>query len=88
MENQRDEALWKMAEARAGFKRHFVSYLVINIFFIGIWYFSGGNNGRYFWPIWPILAWGVSLLFHYLGVYRSQSFFSVEGEYEKLIRKS
>lgn len=84
MENQRDEAIWKLAEARTGFKRHLLSYVVVNLFFIGIWYFSGGRNGRYFWPVWPMLGWGISIVFHYLGVYQSSSFFSVEREYEKL----
>jgi hypothetical protein len=87
MENQKNEKLWKEAEARAGFKSHFTTYILANVFFIGIWYFSGGSTGRHFWPIWAMLGWGVGLLSHYLGVYRKNLFFSTETEYEKLMQK-
>ncbi len=40
---------------------HLTVYLLVNVFLVGIWAASGGG---YFWPIWPILGWGVGIGFH------------------------
>jgi class 3 adenylate cyclase len=37
---------------------HLTVYLVVNLGLIAIWAASGGG---YFWPIWPILGWGIGL---------------------------
>jgi class 3 adenylate cyclase len=37
---------------------HAIIYLVVNVMLIAIWAASGGG---YFWPIWPILGWGIGL---------------------------
>jgi hypothetical protein len=85
MDNQKDKQLWEMAEARAGFKRHLLSYVVVNLFLVGIWFFSHSNHGtRNFWPVWPMLGWGIGLAFHYFGVYHGDAVFSAEKEYQKL----
>ena len=43
------------------FKHHLAVYLLVNVFLIGIWAASGAG---YFWPIWPILGWGIGLAVH------------------------
>src|SRR3954454_10907646 len=40
---------------------HFTTYLLVNLLLIGIWAASGGG---YFWPIWPILGWGIGVACH------------------------
>jgi class 3 adenylate cyclase len=40
---------------------HFAVYLVVNVMLIGIWAAAGAG---YFWPIWPILGWGIGLGCH------------------------
>jgi class 3 adenylate cyclase len=40
---------------------HLTVYLVVNLMLIGIWAASGGG---YFWPVWPILGWGIGLGCH------------------------
>jgi class 3 adenylate cyclase len=40
---------------------HLTVYLVVNAMLIGIWAASGGG---YFWPIWPILGWGIGVGCH------------------------
>src|SRR3954468_5406969 len=40
---------------------HFTTYLLVNLMLIGIWAASGGG---YFWPIWPLLGWGIGLGCH------------------------
>jgi class 3 adenylate cyclase len=40
---------------------HFTVYLLVNVMLIGIWAASGAG---YFWPIWPILGWGIGVGCH------------------------
>jgi class 3 adenylate cyclase len=46
---------------RQSFKIHLTSYVLVNVFLIGIWAASGGG---YFWPVWSILGWGMGLAAH------------------------
>lgn len=50
-----------------GFYLHAAIYLVVNIGLIFVYAFSGASG---FWPIWPILGWGVGLLAHALATFR------------------
>ena len=83
---QRDEQLWQLAKKRAGFKRSLASYFFVNSFLVGVWYFSSGPHS-YFWPVWPMLGWGVGIAFHYFEAYHGSKIFSAEDEYEKLKRE-
>lgn len=40
------------------FKIHATVFVAVNLFLIAIWAITGGG---YFWPIWPILGWGLAL---------------------------
>ena len=88
MENERDNQLWRQAQARVSFKKHLLTYILVNLLLVGIWFFSGNSSNQPFWPKWPILGWGIGLLSHYLQTYKSTSLFSTEKEYEKLKNKS
>jgi class 3 adenylate cyclase len=46
---------------RQSFKNHLTVYLLVNVLLIAVWAASGGG---YFWPIWPILGWGIGLAVH------------------------
>lgn len=83
---QRDQELWKIAKKRAAFKRSFSAYVFVNAFLICVWYFSSGPSS-YFWPIWPIIGWGIGLLMQYLSAFQGNNFFSDEQEYERLKNK-
>ncbi len=85
MNNQelRDDELWKLARIRTAFKTSLLSYLVVNLLLNAIWYFSSGP-GSYYWPIWPLLGWGVGLAFQYFKAYHSDNIFNTEKEYENL----
>ncbi|MBC7936981.1 MAG: 2TM domain-containing protein [Rhizobacter sp.] len=94
----KDPELWDTAQKRAGFKRHLTTYVIINAFLWGIWYFTGNQYngldinkwstaGKYPWPIWSTLGWGIGLSFHYAGAYIFPKSNSVEQEYEKLKNK-
>ena len=84
MENQQhNDALWQIAKRRAAFKASLLVYALVNALLVGIWYVTSGT-GSYFWPVWPILGWGVGMLAQYIGAYHSTQIFSAEKEYEKL----
>ena len=82
----RDPELWLMAKRRVSFKYHLATYIIVNIFFWILWYFSKRDSLHegWPWPIWPMLGWGIGLCFHYLGAYVFPEENSVEREYEKL----
>jgi len=84
MENEKDNQLWRQAQARVSFKKHLLSYILVNLMLVGIWFFSGNDYNQYFWPKWPLLGWGIGIISHYLQTYQSSSIFSAEKEYEKL----
>lgn len=46
---------------RRSFHTHLRLYLLVNVLLVGIWAASGGG---YFWPVWPMLGWGVGLAAH------------------------
>ena len=45
---------------------HARTYVVINVFLVGVWVLAGGG---YFWPAWVLGCWGVGLLLHAWEVY-------------------
>ncbi len=53
----RRAAIGRLQNKRA-FQRHLVVYLAVNTMLIVIWAVSGAG---YFWPVWPILGWGIGL---------------------------
>src|SRR5207248_138908 len=42
------------------FKIHLAVYLPVNLLLIGMWAVGGGA----FWPVWPILGWGLAVACH------------------------
>ncbi len=65
---ERDEA-YQRAERRAaakmGFFVHLIVYIAVNLILIYINY----STSSYFWFPWPMMGWGIGLLFHGLGVF-------------------
>lgn len=53
-------------EKKLDFKRHFRTYLVMSLFFVGLNLFGGSHN---FWAIWPILGWGIGVAMQGLSLY-------------------
>jgi hypothetical protein len=48
----------KRIEAKRGFFSHLGIYIAINLMLVGIW---ATSDRGYFWPIWPMLGWGVAV---------------------------
>lgn len=55
----------KNLKAKQDFKVHLRSYVVVNAFLVVLWAVTGQG---YFWPIWPMLGWGIGLAFHGLSL--------------------
>ncbi len=78
----KDQQLWQIAKKRAAFKISLLMYILVNCFLVAVWYFTSHRGG--FWPMWPILGWGIGVVLQYFGAYHQQNLFSAEQEYEKL----
>lgn len=85
MQNEKDTELWALAQRRVAFKYHLTAYIIMSCFFWGLWFFAGHDARDGFpWPIYPMMGWGIGLLFHFLSAYVFGKSTSIEKEYEKL----
>lgn len=82
--SQRDERLWKIAKARAGFRTHLMIYLVMNAFFWALWFITGRETQSPPWPVWPGLGWGLGIALQYFNAWHRDPFGDTLREYDKL----
>lgn len=61
----RQQAIHRI-RARQHFYVHMMLLLGMGAFFVTLWARSGAPI---FWPIWPLLGWGIGLAFHALHVF-------------------
>lgn len=83
----KNDILWELAKRRAGFKKHLISYLIVNAFLWSIWFVSGSDYQQkifFPWPVWVMLSWGIGLAFSYANAYIFNTRNAIEQEYEKL----
>lgn len=66
-EEEREQALERIEE-RAAFRWHLLSYVLVMLLLNGIWLATIGPGGFY-WPIFPMMGWGMGLAFHGAGLY-------------------
>ncbi|RPH93688.1 MAG: hypothetical protein EHM72_16135 [Calditrichaeota bacterium] len=66
----------EIVEAKKGFYIHFIIYVIMSGVMYLVWRFTWTG---YRWYIWPILGWGVGVLFHFLAVF----FFSESSDWDK-----
>ncbi len=85
-----DPKLWAIAKKRVSFKKHLATYIVINGLLWIIWYLSGNRfyESKIPWPVWPMLGWGIGIIFDYLEAYVYPRDKSIENEYRKLKGKN
>ena len=70
-DEQLREAAIKRIKEKNDFQIHVVVYLAVNIMLVGIWWFTGAG---FFWPIFPILGWGVGVAANGYTVYRGNNY--------------
>lgn len=93
----KDPVLWQIAHKRASFKRHAITYVIVNAFLWTVWYLKAGPKYQtdletwgwqhFPWPIWTTVGWGIGLAFHFASAYIFNEANAVEKEYEKLKNK-
>ena len=67
MNNQQNyEQVQKRVEAKYGFYVHLTVFLAVNLLLVII---NLSNLSEGIWFIYPLMGWGVGLLFHALGVF-------------------
>ena len=90
---QKDKKLWNIARKRAAFKRHLISYLIINVMLWAIWLFRIYSHdfdfhfdfeNRIPWPAYVSFFWGIGLTFDFFNSYFLHKDDMVEREYQKL----
>jgi hypothetical protein len=75
----------KRVEAKIGFYIHLVFYLGVNALLIII---NVTTSTRYLWFKWPLIGWGIGLLFHALAVFALSKGLSIKDRMiEKELRK-
>jgi len=58
-------AIERIREKR-GFRVHATVYVAVNLLLIAVWALTSRG---YFWPIWPLLGWGIGLGVNYWAVF-------------------
>jgi 2TM domain len=64
-EEIREEALARLKKKR-DFRSHLFMYVAVNAMLVAIWAITGAD---FFWPIFPILGWGVGVAANAWDVY-------------------
>lgn len=63
--------LRRRAEKRLKAKRdlgaHLLAYVMVNAFLVAIWFMTSPDG--FFWPVFPILGWGIGIAFNVWDVY-------------------
>jgi uncharacterized membrane protein len=69
------------------FQAHLIAYATVNLFLIVIWFVTGAD---FFWPIFPLLGWGIGLAFHAWDVYSPErlSEEKIRAEMERIRRRT
>ena len=62
--NDHDQRRHRKARSEGPFRAHATSYLLVIAILVIIWALT--TPGGYFWPVWPMLGWGIGLAAHRL----------------------
>ena len=66
----RDRAI-KRLKKRRDFYTHLLVFTLVNGFVVGIWAMTGHG---FFWPIFPIVFWGIGLVMNAWEAFRDEDF--------------
>jgi hypothetical protein len=56
-------------EKRADFWPHLLAYVLVNLTLVVVWFLT--SSDVIFWPLFPILGWGIGVAFHAWDVFRA-----------------
>ena len=76
----------KRLKKRRDFAGHLLVYVLVNTFIVLIWFMSGSDG--FFWPVFPIVGWGIGVVMNAWDVYRNDEFdeMQIRREMERLQR--
>ena len=79
-----EERKWAINRIRAkrAFWVHLAVYIAVNALLVFIW---AASSGDYFWPMWPMLGWGIGVVSHAVTVHVGPSKIS-EDQIERELR--
>ena len=49
---------------------HLLAYILVNLLINGIWMVTGAG---FYWPMFPLLGWGIGIAFHVWDVYAPET---------------
>ena len=67
----REQAI-KRLKKRRDFHTHLLVYFLVNAFLVAIWALSDWHG--FFWPIFPIVGWGIGVVLNAWDVYHGEEF--------------
>ena len=67
----RHAAIDRLRKKRA-LQAHALAYIMVNLTLCGVWLLI--SSGGFYWPLFPLLGWGIGLAFHIWDVYSPASF--------------
>jgi len=53
-------------KAKRAFRYHVAIYVIVNALLVVVWAATGAG---YFWPVWPIVGWGIGVAAHWRFTY-------------------
>ncbi len=62
----------KRLKKRHDFHGHLLIYLLVNTFLVVIWWLI--TPGGFFWPVFPIVGWGIGVVMNAWDVYFAEEF--------------
>jgi hypothetical protein len=71
----------KRVEEIKGFYGNLMSYIVVNI---GLLILNLVTSPKYLWFFWPMLGWGIGVLFHGMKVFNFMPFLGKDWEEQKI----
>jgi hypothetical protein len=77
----------KRLRKRRDFYRHVLAYVLVNGFLVVIWAVAGAPDT--FWPIFPMVGWGIGVIMNAWDVYRDDEVdeVSIEQELRRLQKR-
>ena len=67
----RDRAVTRLKKRR-DFRGHLLVYVLVNTFLVVIWTVTDAHG--FFWPVFPIVGWGIGVVMNAWDVYGAQDF--------------
>lgn len=71
-EGELRELALKRLKKRRDFHAHLLVYVLVNAFLVVIWAVT--TPGGFFWPVFPIVGWGIGVVMNAWDVYFAQDF--------------